>query len=177
MRRPLRLLLNAALFQIGWLACVFGAHQPGLLLVAGGCLLLHLTCLATPGEWRFIAAASLCGWLVDSMLLNLGVLAFTGDAYLLPGWLALLWPLFASTLRHCLAWTASPWWLASLCGALGGALSYWGGAQLAGVDLPLGTAPSLLILALIWALLLPAFHRLGNSMTGAAKGSACGRTE
>lgn len=177
MKRPLRLLLNAALFQAGWLACVFGAQRPGVLLIAVSCLLLHFTCLARPREWRFVAAVSLCGWLVDSALLNVGVLGFAGDGYLLPGWLALLWLLFACTVRHCLAWSASPWWLASLCGALGGALSYWGGAQLAGVGLPLGTLPSLLILALIWAVLLPAFHRLGESMAAPPTASACGKTE
>ena len=169
--RAARLLGNALLFQLGWLACVLGAHHPWLLWLAAACLVSHLTWLAQPGELRLIMAVSLCGWMTDSLLLILGVFDFAGPRYLLPGWLALLWPLFASTLRHSLAWSARPWWLASLSGALGGPLSYWGGVNLAGVGLPLGTWPSLLILAAVWALLLPLLHQLGGLIA-----PACGKT-
>lgn len=169
--RAARLLGNALLFQLGWFACVLGAHQPWLLWLAAACLLAHLAWLGQAGELRLILAVSLCGWLSDSLLVYLGVFDFAGHPYLLPAWLALLWPLFASTLRHSLAWSASPWWLASISGALGGPLSYWGGVQLAGVGLPLGTWPSLLILGGWWALLLPLLHRLGRLTA-----PACGKT-
>ena len=158
--RTARLLGNALLFQLGWFACVLGARHPWLLWLAAACLLTHLAWLSRPGEIRPLLAVSVCGWLVDSLLLNLGIFDFAGHPNLLPGWLVLLWPLFASTLRHSLAWSARPWWLASLSGALGGPLSYWGGVQLAGVGLPLGTWPSLLILAGVWALLLPLLHQV-----------------
>lgn len=64
----------------------------------------------------------------------------------------------ATTLNHCLAWTAQPWWRGSLLGALGAPLSYYGGAQIAGVGLPYGTWPSLLLLAAIWAVVMPVLH-------------------
>lgn len=156
------MLCNALLFQLGWFACVLGAHYPALLGLAAACLVTHLIWLARPGELRLILAVSLCGWSVDSLLLSLGVFDFAGHPRLLPAWLLLLWPVFACSVRHCLHWTARPWWLASLAGAIGGPLSYWGGVQLAGVGLPLGTWPSLLILAAVWALLLPLLHRLGQ---------------
>ncbi|MOA29752.1 hypothetical protein D3C78_1507890 [compost metagenome] len=76
----------------------------------------------------------------------------------MPLWLALLWALFATTLNHCLAWTARPWWLGSLLGAVAGPLSYWAGARIAGVGLPLGSVPTLLLLAGLWALLVPILH-------------------
>ena len=60
---------------------------------------------------------------------------------------------------------------AVLLGAVGGPLSYWGGVQLAGAGLPLGTWPSLLVLAAVWALLLPVLHRLGRPTA-----PACERT-
>lgn len=162
---------NALLFQLGWFACVLGARHPALLAVAVACLVTHLSCLAKPGEVRLIVAVSLCGWLTDSLLLALGVFEFGGHRWLPPFWLLLLWPVFACTLRHSLHWTANPWWRASLLGAVGGPLSYWGGVQLAGARLPLGIWPSLLVLAAVWALLLPVLHRLGRPTA-----PACERT-
>ena len=94
----------------------------------------------------------------DKELMHLGLFTFAGSTVVLPLWLALLWLLFASTLNYSLNWTKRPWWLGSLLGAVAGPLSYWGGATLAGVGLPLGVWPSLVVLALIWALLMPALH-------------------
>jgi len=160
MRPTHSLLLNALLFQLGWLACVFGASYPPLLAAALLCLAVHLRWLAQPGEWHGVLAVTLFGCALDSVLLNLGVFDFAGESLLLPAWLALLWALFASTLRHSLAWTARPWWLGSLLGALGAPLSYLGGARLAGVELPLGLWPTLLLLGAIWAGALPLAHRM-----------------
>lgn len=161
LKRRTRLLANAGLFQLGWFACVLGAQWPWLLLIAAACLAAHLRWVADDrGEWLALLQVAACGWVLDSALLHLGLFEFPGQSILLPLWLALLWLLFASTLCYCLAWTAERWWLASLLGAVGGPLSYLGGARLADVGLPLGTWPSLLLLALIWALLLPALHWL-----------------
>jgi len=78
---------------------------------------------------------------------------------LLPGWLVLLWLVFASGLRHSLAWAARPVWRGACLGALGGPLAYCAGAPLAGVGLPLGIAWSALLLALVWAAALPLMLR------------------
>ena len=160
---PLRSnLANAALFQLGWLACVFGAQRPWLLAVALACLTVHLCLLARPGEWRGLLGVALLGSALDSLLLHLGVFDFGGDL-LLPAWLAIIWALFASTLCHSLAWTARPWWLGSLLGALGAPLSYLGGSRLAGAELPLGLWPTLILLSLLWAGVMPVAHWLvGN---------------
>ena len=149
------LVLNAVLFQLGWFACVFGAQRPWLLLVALACLAGHFLWV---GSWRqegrLVASVMLFGAALDSFLLNLGVFDFAGDSLLLPAWLALLWALFATTLNHSLAWTARPWWLGSMLGAVSGPLSYLGGAKLAGVGMPLGLWPTLLLLAGIWAVVM-----------------------
>ena len=157
-----RLLVNAGLFQLGWFACVLGAQRPWLLLVAVACLLVHLLWLATRDELRLVLLTALLGWLLDSTLLNLGLFDFGGGASVAPLWLALLWALFATTLRHCLAWTARPWWRASLLGAIGGPLSYLAGAELAGVGLAWGLLPSLLVLAGVWAVVMPWLHGLAR---------------
>jgi hypothetical protein len=154
-----RLLLNAGLFQIGWFACVFGAQRPWLLMIAIACLAIHLLWIADAlNEWRSLLRVATCGWVLDSILLHLGLFSFFGATFVLPLWLAILWLLFASTLRHSLSWTKRPWWMGSLLGAFGGPLSYCGGARLADVGLPLGVWPSILLLALIWAMLIPALH-------------------
>ncbi len=154
-----KLLLNALLFQLGWFLCVFAAQQPWLLLGVPLLLAIHLGWVAGwHAEDRLLVSVLLSGAALDSTLLQMGVLDFAGDSLLLPLWLAALWLLFGTTLNHCLAWSARPWWRASLLGACGGPLSYYAGAQLAGVGMPLGLWPSLLILAGCWAVLLPLLH-------------------
>ncbi len=156
-----KLIANALLFQIGWFACVVGGG-PWLLLVAVA-VLVHLFWVSSwAAEGKLLVTVFLAGSALDSFLLNLGVFDFGASQgeprQLIPLWLALLWLLLATTLNHCLAWTARPWWRASLLGAVSAPLSYYAGAQLAGVGLPLGTWPSMLLLAAIWALLMPALH-------------------
>ncbi|UTW09146.1 DUF2878 domain-containing protein [Pseudomonas benzenivorans] len=152
-----KLIANALLFQLGWLACVLGGG-PWLLLV-GAVLAVHLLWISSwAAEGKLLLSVFLAGSALDSFLLNLGVFDFGEPRTLIPLWLALLWLLLATTLNHCLAWTAQPWWRGSLLGAVGGPLSYYAGAQLAGVGLPYGTWPTLALLAMIWALVMPVLH-------------------
>ena len=161
-----QLLANALLFQLGWAACILAAQQSWWLLGGLACLAAQLWLSHERlAELRLVLIVTLLGSLLDSLLLNLGLFDFASNSWLLPAWLALLWALLATTLRHSLAWTARPWWLASLLGATSGPLSYYAGAQLAGVGLPLGTAPSLLLLGLLWAVWLPALHALARRLS------------
>lgn len=156
-------LLNAVLFQLGWFACVLSPQQPWLLLVPLLVLAVHLCWLSSwAAEGKLLLGSLLIGIALDSALLHLGLFDFGQPRLLVPLWLALLWPLLASTLRHCLAWTAHPWWRASLLGATSAPLSYYAGAQLADVALPYGTTITLLLLALIWAAVFPLLHRLAR---------------
>lgn len=159
-----RLLLNAGLFQLGWLACVLGASQPAWLAVAMLCLAIHLLAVAENrrAECAVILRVAVAGWIVDSALMHAGLFDF-GTTTVLPVWLMLLWLMFASTLRHSLAWSARPLWRSCVLGACCGPLSYLAGARLAGIELPLGESLSLELLALIWGVLLPALHRLAGS--------------
>lgn len=153
-----RLLANAILFQLGWFACVLGGDGPWL-LVAGLALAVHLLWVSSwAAQGKLLLSVFLLGCAVDSFLLHLGVFDFGEPRTLIPLWLALLWLLLATTLDHSLAWSARPWWRASLLGAIGGPLAYYAGAQLGGVQLPLGTATTLGLLALIWAVVMPLLH-------------------
>ncbi|UZE11061.1 DUF2878 domain-containing protein [Pseudomonas sp. B21-053] len=157
-------LANAALFQLGWFACVVGGNSLWL-LVALAALVIHLLWISRWGdEGRLILSVVLLGTTVDSSLRWLGVFDFADVAPLIPLWLMLLWALLATTLRHCLIWSANPWWLASLLGAVGGPLSYYAGSQLAGVQFPYGQLPTLIGIGLLWALLFPTLHFMARRL-------------
>ena len=153
-----KLIANALLFLLGWLACLFGGDGPWLLLV-GVALAVHLQWTSSwAAEGKLLLSVFLVGSALDSFLLNLGLFDFGEPRTLIPLWLALPWLLLATTLNHCLAWSARPWWRASLLGAIGGPLCYYAGSRIAGLGLPHGTWPTLALLAAIWALVLPLLH-------------------
>jgi len=158
----LKNLTNAALFQIGWFTCVLGGNS-GWLLITFVILVVHLFLI---GSWRsegkLLMTVFALGCLLDSALIKLGVFDFGEAGKVIPLWLALLWPLLATTLAHCLAWSARPWWLASALGAVGGPASYIAGSHLTYVQLPLGMWPSVLILGAIWAVIFPMLHWLAH---------------
>ncbi|MHC5350530.1 DUF2878 domain-containing protein [Metapseudomonas furukawaii] len=165
-----RLIANALLFQLGWLACVLASQRPWLLVIVPAILAIHFFWVASwAREGRMIATVFFLGSALDSFLGNLGVFDFPGESRLLPLWLALLWALLATTLNHSLAWSARPWWRASLLGALFAPPAYLAGARLADVSLPLGTITTLALLALIWALVLPLLHQLAAISRATAK--------
>ncbi|MAP35631.1 MAG: hypothetical protein CME75_07640 [Halomonas sp.] len=150
---PVRaMLFNALRFEAGWMLCVLGGSW---VAAATGAALLgwHFWHWAKPGEWRFIALFALLGLALDGGLHLAGGFDFgeqTLVAGLLPLWLWMLWPLFATLVFHSLAWLWRYPLVAAVCGAISGPLSYLGGAALANVSL----APWLLpAQAVIWAAL------------------------
>lgn len=153
-----RLVANAVLFQIGWFACVLGGTGPWL-LVPAAVLCIHFFWISSwAAEGKLVVTVVLAGAAIDSFLMQVGVFEFPGESKLIPLWLAAMWAMLATTLNHCLAWTARPVWLASLLGAIAGPLSYFAGAVLAEVGLPLEQGVTLLILASTWALVFPLLH-------------------
>ncbi|MGR3967159.1 DUF2878 domain-containing protein [Pseudomonas sp. 910_23] len=160
----LKTLANAVLFQCGWFACVLGGDSPWL-LVGLAALGVHLLWISSPADdGLLVLNVTLAGTLLDTLLRTLGVFHFSEPGPLIPFWLIVLWALLATTLRHCLAWSARPWWLAGLLGAVGGPLSYYAGSQLAGVGFGYGTAATLIGLALLWAMLFPLLHGLARKL-------------
>ena len=155
---------NAVLFQLGWLACVLGGNSLWLLLAVAA-LVIHLRWISSwAAEGRLILCVVIVGTAVDSVLRYLDVFRFADASPLIPLWLMLLWALLATTLRHCLAWSARPWWLASGLGAVGGALSYYAGGRLAGVQFPYGDIPTLILIGLLWAVLFPLLHLMARRL-------------
>ena len=160
----LKPLANAVLFQCGWFACVLGGNSPWL-LVGVAVLAIHLLWVsAWSKEGQVILAITLLGTVIDTSLRTFGVFHFSMPGPLIPMWLILLWAVLATTLRHCLAWSAQPWWRASLLGAVGGPLSYYAGSQLSGVSFGYATTPTLIGLSVLWALLFPLLHWIADQL-------------
>jgi hypothetical protein len=160
----LKQLANAVLFQIGWFACVLGGNSFWLLIPLG-VLIIHLLWISSWAvEGKLLLWITIFGTMLDSALVMLGVFDFGSHGPLIPLWLILLWAVLATTLRHCLAWTAKPWWRASLLGAIGGPMSYYAGSQLAGVQLPMGLWPSMGLLAVLWSVVFVVLQWLANRL-------------
>jgi hypothetical protein len=158
----LKNLANAALFQCGWFACVLGGDGPWL-LIGVAVLAVHLLWISSwAKDGALMIGVTVAGTLLDTLLRALGVFQFSEPGPLIPFWLMLLWALLATTLRHCLAWSARPWWRAAVLGAVGGPLSYYAGSQLAGVEFGFDVAPTLIGLALLWAVVFVGLHRLAR---------------
>jgi hypothetical protein len=162
-------LLNFVGFQVGWFSCALGAAGDWPLLgplVVGVLLTLQLSQVPSPGkQFRFLLAATLLGWLVDSGLGGAGVFVFpfgSGLAGLCPLWMAALWANFAGTLHLSLDWLRGRYWLASGLGACGGPLAYYGGQRLGAMQLGSNAAISLLVIAVEWALVTPALVYLSE---------------
>ena len=102
-------LVNYALYQIGWFACVLGAasHRPWT-----GCLIaltlvgVHLTrSLERSIEVRLMALATAVGAIVEMVQIATGMYPFTSGTVidaLPPTWLLTMWAQFATTFRHSL---------------------------------------------------------------------------
>jgi hypothetical protein len=129
-------------------------------------MILQLPLVPARGKQaRFVLVATLSGWLIDSGLTHGGVLSFPAGGMLLglcPLWMAALWANFAGTLHLCLDWLRGRYWLASVLGACGGPLAYYGGQRLGAMQLGSNAAISLLMIAVEWALVTPALVYLSE---------------
>jgi hypothetical protein len=164
----MRLLRNAVLFQITWIAAVAGAGHglwwPGLVALVVFAS-YELRDPATRGaDLRLLAWALAIGLLVDTLWVQTGMLSFATPlpwAGLAPVWILVLWGGFALTLNHSLrVLQTHPAWAAAL-GLIGGPLAYWiavAAWDAARFHWPLWLA--LPALGLAWGVLIPLLCRL-----------------
>jgi hypothetical protein len=162
-------LLNFVGFEVGWCACALGAAKGLPLagpLVVGVFFCLQLLLVPAPGKHaRFVLVATLLGWIIDSALYRAGAFSFPEGGFghwLCPIWMAALWANFAGTLHFCLDWLRGRYWLASVLGAVGGPLAYYGGHRLGAMQLGGSLAVSLAVIAIEWAIATPALVYLSE---------------
>jgi Protein of unknown function (DUF2878) len=156
--------------QIAWFVCVMGpAHGLPFLgpLVVAGLACVHVRNRPLPvREFAILAFAALLGFAVDTALLRYGVLHSSEGARYAPVWLVALWPNFAmaTAAGSALSRLSNRPWLATLAGAVAGPLAYRGGARFAPISLGQPVFRSLLVLAALWALLVPGIFALRKRM-------------
>ncbi|UCE89530.1 MAG: DUF2878 domain-containing protein [Pseudomonadota bacterium] len=166
------MLLNFALFQIGWFACVLGGanNLPWLgsvtvLIVVA----LHLGRAVQPArEATLVLGAGAIGAIYDSTLVSLGLMSYPSGTVIAgtaPHWLIAMWMLFATTLNVSLRWLRGRWLLAATLGAVFGPLAYYGGAKLGGMMFENGRV-ALIALAVGWACWMPLLSRLSQHLDG-----------
>jgi hypothetical protein len=160
--------------QVGWFACVLGAAR-GLPwvgpVVAGIYLVVHLLSSSNRArELRFILTVGAIGMGVDSVKKASGLLTYASplppSEWLAPLWITAMWLLFATTLNSSLKWLQGRYWLAALMGAIFGPLSYMAGERMGAIAFNYDVRFTVVVLALVWAGVVPALAWLAARMTG-----------
>lgn len=167
-------LLNAALYQAGWLACTLGAAN-GLPwvgpLAAAAIVGWHLLRArrAVPEAW-LVAIAAGTGLLFETALLQSGWIAYDAGVIagsLAPLWMVALWGLFATTFNVSMRFLRDRPGIAAALGAVGAPLAYYAGERMGALDL-VSPAPALAAIALGWAIAAPALLRVARRLDGYA---------
>jgi len=154
--------LNFILYYAGWFACILGPASgypwTGTLL-ALALIGVHLALARRArDELELMLWAAAVGTVSDTLQIALGTLRYpigSVVAWLPPPWMVLLWMQFAATVNYSMHWLARRPWTAALFGAIGGPLAFIGGARLGVVVFHPAVWPSLLSLALVWAVAMP----------------------
>lgn len=166
------LLINYAIYQIGWFACVLGAasQRPWTGLVFAMILVgVHLALSEERSlEVGLVVLATAVGAVVEMIQIAAGTYRFTSrmltDA-LPPPWLLAMWAQFATTFRFSLRSVITRPVPAVLFGAAGGPIAFLAGERLGAVTLlpPLGYG--LLRLSISWAIALAVFSVVVRRVT------------
>lgn len=151
-------LLNAVLFQIVWFVCLLTGSVWALVATALYLFLHDRYFMVTRREWRLLFMFAALGVVIDGALFQLGIFSngVSDDQIDLPPvWLLCLWVNTGTLFVHSLAFLRSRYLLSALIGMIGPTISYFAGAKLADITLASPIFLSLLIVAVVWAMVLP----------------------
>lgn len=142
-------------FNAIWLLCVLG--QNSWLWLALVLLILQITLSpSTIADLKALSLASI-GITLDATLWQLGIFEFTDTPY----WLAILWLAFSLNFGHSFQFLRKlSLQFSAILGALAGCYSYLVSWKLQAYELTYGPWNSALLLAIIWAILLPTLIKL-----------------
>ncbi len=150
-----RRLLNAALFQLGWFACVLGGDLVAVVVTVAILFAHGQFFVQARREWLLIFGVALLGISLDGVWVFSGVLDFPQSQSIIPIWLVCLWVVFATSLCHSFYWLQRRLILASVLGAIAGPSSYLAGAAMAGVVIAQPSVVSIALISIAWSLLFP----------------------
>jgi len=164
------MLINAVVFQIGWLCCVLAGanHAPWLgTLTALFIVSWHISQARSPrSEFLLILSAGIIGAVWDSLLVYAGWLQYPSGTLIentAPHWIVAMWMLFATTLNVSLKWLKQRPLPAAALGAVAGPAAYFAGYKLGAVQIA-DFSTALTALALGWALFMPSLMALSNRL-------------
>ena len=162
-------LLTLVAYEIVWFAAVIGAGHGSVWPGVGAAAVFagwRLRAAAHPRvEARLLAAALLIGAVLETCWVRAGLIHYAAARPLAssPAWLLALWATFGLTIVPLFGYLQTRPWRAAILGAAGGPLSYSAAARgWHAVYFPARPWPSLLALALGWALALPALTLLAR---------------
>jgi hypothetical protein len=147
------ILVNAAIFQIGWILSVsFGT--PVAIVVSLTALLIYLLYFRKDKlDLVLISGVVLIGLIVDTFMGTLGVLVYPSGKVYPPFWMATLWLLFAMTIPWSLHWLVCKKYWFVLFSAIGGPLSYFIGVKISSVSFGFDILSSIVLLTVIWTVI------------------------
>ena len=167
------IVINAVVFQVGWLSCVLAGanHLPWLgTMTALLIVTWHISHASRPHkELLLVMSAGIIGAVWDSSLVYAGWLQYPSGTLIenmAPHWIVAMWMLFATTLNVSLRWLKQRPAMAAALGAVAGPAAYFAGYRLGGVEIP-DLLPAMSALALGWAILMPVLTALSIRLDGA----------
>jgi hypothetical protein len=163
-------LFNVAAFNGLWLSCVVG--QNDFMWITAPLLLAYLGFLISNAMMSLsgILVPASIGIVADISLTLTGVFQFQDAALVIPIWLIVLWLGFASTLSQSLSIFGKKKWIAAVAGAVSFPLNYGVGEKLGAVAFGETYLTSMLIMALLWAVLLPLCFYLSEGVLQSRQG-------
>lgn len=166
-------IINFALLQGLWPACVLGAARDMLWMAAAYfaayAVLELVRSHVRSRELTLMSAMGIAGTLCDSLYLQLGVISFAMPLpweELAPAWITMLWMGLALSMTRCLGWLRGRYLLASVLGALASPVSYYMGCSLGAGELGEPAWASLLVLAAGWAVMMPLSAWMASRLVG-----------
>ena len=155
-------LVNMTLYLAGWFAMVLGSAggRPWTGAAVGlGLLAVHIALARERGpEIVTILAIGILGTVTDSAQAFAGVFVFESgywSYWVIPFWITVMWMQLATLFHFTLRRLSRRYFLSATIGAVGGPVALLIGERLEGVIFPMGMRHSLLILAAVWAVILP----------------------
>ncbi|WP_222842156.1 DUF2878 domain-containing protein [Endozoicomonas montiporae] len=151
---------NVFLFLTGWIICLstsLSEFSSAITLATTiTILLIHIKFI---GNWdkekEILLISLLLGSAIDSFAGNLGILEFSTTNRLLPLWMACIWALAGTTIRHSLLLCLKRRWLTPLTGFLFSLIHYFLLNRISDVALSSPAWLSLLVMAIIWSIITP----------------------
>ena len=171
MNKPM--IINFLLFQLGWFACVLGgAYDQALLGSMIALTIIAYHCYQARDaiqEGRLLLLALIIGLIFESIITSQGLARYSNGQvfdFMAPLWMILMWPLFATTLNLSMRWMKglAPV-IVAIVGALFAPLAYYAGNRLGAVSYDDITI-SLVVIAMAWAVLLPALVIVSLKLDG-----------